>query len=307
MMDTFRKAALTASATLLLSASGLWAQQAAPVYATPQDAIEALMAAVDTGNADAVLAAMDPDAGDLVHATDPDMVQQTLQDLAALYQAGYRFAPGEDQSVIIDLGEDDWPFPVPLVRTGMGWSFDTAAGREEIINRDIGHNELDVIDTMHAYVDIQAVFRGADHDSDGVPEFASRIISSEGAHDGLYWPDGDDSPIGDIAARASLDGFSEGGVDQEAEPYQGYFFRVLTSQGLSAPGGMMSYVINGQMVAGHALLAVPAEYGVTGIHSFMVSEAGVVHEADLGENSLEIAYGITSFEPDYMWSPILDQ
>ena len=303
----FSKAGLTASAALIASTASLWAQPSGPVYPTPQHAVEALMAAIDTGNPNAVLAAMDPNAGDIVHADDPDQVRQSLQDLAALYQTGFRFVPGEGQTVIIDLGEDDWPFPVPLARTDTGWSFDIVAGRVEIINREIGRNELDVIDTMHAYVGIQSVFRSIDHDRDGVPEFASRIISSEGAHDGLYWPDGDDSPVGDIVARASLDGFSEGGVDQEAEPYQGYYFRLLTSQGLSAPGGMMSYVINGQMVAGHALLAVPAEYGVTGSHSFMVSEAGVVHEADLGENTLEVAYGITAFEPDHMWSPVLDQ
>ncbi|WP_157960269.1 DUF2950 family protein [Albibacillus kandeliae] len=293
-----------ATAVLFATVPAAFAQSAPPVYATPQDALEALMAAMATGDVDATLAAMDPEAGDLVHAADPERVSEAIAQFLELYQDGFRFVPGEGGTVIIDLGRDDWPFPVPLVRAANGWSFDTDAGREEVIDREIGRNELDVIDAMHGYVDIQAHYRALDPDGDGVPAFAARIISSVGSHDGLYWSDREDSLIGDMAAKASLDGYSQDGETQEAEPFQGYYFRILTSQGPSAPGGEMNYVINGHMVAGHALLAVPAEYGVSGIHSFIVSEAGVVQEADLGEDTLDIAYGITSYEPDDRWSPV---
>ena len=152
---------------------------------------------------------------------------------------------------------------------------------------------------LDAYVDLQAQFRLVDHDGDGVMEFAQSIISSE-VRDGLYWP-GDDSPIGEAAARASLDGFSDGTDDITPEPYEGYYFRILTGQGSNAPGGAASYIVNGNMVAGHAALAVPAEYGVTGVKSFLVAENGMILEADLGEETLAKGYEIMLFDPADGW------
>ena len=292
----------TAAAAVLSSALALPlpAQAAPPVYDTPQAALEALFDAITAGDAGAAVAAMDPAAADLVEADDPEAVADTLSDLAGLYREGYRFVPQGSDAVVIELGADGWPFPVPILRADNGWRFDAAAAREELLARRIGANELDVIDILDAYVDIQRDFRLVDHDGDSVMEFAAAVLSTEGRRDGLYWP-GADSPVGDVAARANLDGFDVDGRDEGAEPYAGYFFRVLTAQGDAAPGGAMSYLVNGNMVAGHALLAVPAIYGETGVHTFMVGENGVALQADLGPQSLDAAFGITAFDPGEGW------
>ena len=291
-----------------LAAVVLWpalasAQDAAPVYATPQAALEALFGAIAAGNPAGAAAAIGPQATDLVDADDPVATAEALADLSAAFLEGYRFVPAGEGALTIALGADGWPFPVPLLREGEGWRFDAEAAREEILARRIGANELDVIDVMDAYVEIQREYRGTDHDGDGVMEFASAILSTEGRRDGLYWP-GEDSPVGDIAARASLDGVAGA---EGAEPFAGYFFRVLTAQGAAAPGGAMSYLVNGNMVGGHALLAVPAVYGETGVHSFMVGENGVVVQADLGPSSLEVAFGITAFDPGRGWEIVTDE
>lgn len=300
MRESLRLAPVTAAA-LLVSTFSAWAEDLAPVYPTPQAALEALVAALETGDVDAAIAAMDPTAGDLVQA-DPAETAATIADLLGLYRAGYRFVPA-DAGVTIALGADGWPFPVPLANGPQGWSFDADAGRQEIRDREIGGNELEVIDILRQYLVIQTAYRTVDHDGDGVLEFGAALLSSDGRRDGLFWPGGD-SPVGDIAARASLDGYSEDGGDKAAEPLRGYYFRVLTGQGPTAPGGAMSYLVQGHMVAGHAALAVPAIYGETGIHTFLVSEAGTVHQSDLGERTLEIGFEIESFDPGEGWEPV---
>jgi hypothetical protein len=296
---TAAAAALTAAMALPIAA-----QDAAPVYDTPQAALDALVAAISSGDAAAAVAAMDPSAADLVEADDPDAVAETLSDLTERYLEGYRFVPQGPDAVVIALGADGWPFPVPILRGPDGWRFDAAAAREEIVARQIGANELDVIDTLDAYVEIQHDFRLVDHDGDGVMEFAAAVLSSEGRRDGLYWPGGD-SPIGDVAARASLDGVDADGGETGAEAFAGYFFRILTAQGDAAPGGAMSYVVNGNMVAGHALLAVPAIYGETGVHTFMIGENGIALQSDLGPGSLDAAFGITAFDPGEGWEVVV--
>jgi hypothetical protein len=294
------------AAALLWSALPSPAIAEAPVYDTPQAALEALFGAISAGDAAAAVAAIDPSASDLVQTDDPAATADTLDDLATLYLGGYRFVPQGADTVVIELGADGWPFPVPINRAEDGWRFDAAAARDEILARRIGLNELDVIDVLHAYVVLQRDFRSVDHDGDGVMEFAAAIISSDGARDGLYWP-GADSPLGDIAARASLDGFADAEGDEGAEPFLGYFFRILTAQGEAAPGGTMSYFVNGEMVAGHAILAVPAIHGETGVHSFMVGENGVVLQADLGPGSLDAAFAITAFDPGEGWEIVTDE
>ena len=301
-----RASRLATAAALLSSvmAPPLAAQEAAPVYDTPQAALEALFGAITAGDAGAAVAAMDPAAADLLEADDPEAVADALSDLAGLYREGYRFVPQGPDSVVIDLGADGWPFPVPILRAEDGWRFDADTAREEILARQIGANELDVIDALGAYVAIQRDFRLVDHDGDGVMEYASAILSTAGRRDGLYWP-GEDSPVGDLAARASLDGVDGDGSDEGAEPYAGYFFRILTAQGDAAPGGAMTYLVNGNMVAGHALLAVPAIYGETGVHTFMIAENGVALQADLGPGSLDTAFGITAFDPGEGWAVVV--
>ncbi len=293
---------LILSSALGLSVFPAWSQTAAPVYPTPQAALDAVIAALATNDAEATLNAIDPAARDLVKADNPAAVADMMQDLLGQYNAGYRFVPQTDRVTIL-LGEDAWPFPVSLLKGPDGWSFDTETARTEIRNREIGAAELDAIDILWAYVDIQTQYRKTDHDGDSVLEFAASLISSEGTRDGLYWPGGD-SPVGDVAARASLDGFSQSGTDTAAEPLGGYFFRVLNAQGASAPGGAMSYLVNGNMLAGHAALAVPAEYGVSGINSFLVSETGTVYQADLGPDTEDAAYGLVAFDPGTGWEAV---
>ncbi|MFT7593812.1 MAG: hypothetical protein ACI8R4_001128 [Paracoccaceae bacterium] len=277
------------------------AAEAPATYATPQDALEALMTALAAPGQDAVLEVFGSGAQDLLSTGNPERDAGNRQSLLELWAEGYRFQPSEAQTIVL-LGSSGWPFPIPLARSDAAWTFDIDAGRDEVYFRRIGLNELETIEMMAAYVDIQSAFRLTDHDGDGVMEFAASILSSDGARDGLVWAD-DDSPLGARIALASLDGYSTDQGDQDPEPFGGYYYRILQGQAASAPGGAMDYVIGDNMVAGHALLAVPAEYGQSGIHSFMASENGTVLEADLGEDSLTVAYGITRFDPGADWTP----
>lgn len=273
-------------------------------FATPQDALDAMVTALGAADRNAVLAVFGDEAEDILSTGDAAEDDEQRRALLAHYREGYRMVPQEDGSIVLAFGDDGWPFPIPLVRQNGGWSFDIEAGREEVLARDIGLNEIDIIDLMDAYVDIQAAYRLEDHDGDGVMEFARQIIStSDTQHDGLFWS-GSDSPLGDLFARANMAGFSDDDTDHAPEPYSGYYFRILTAQTDAAPGGAMSYLVNDHMLAGHALLAVPAAYGETGYNSFMVSENGVILEAILGDDTLAIAAEITAYDPGPDWLPV---
>ncbi|MEM8555715.1 MAG: DUF2950 family protein [Pseudomonadota bacterium] len=273
------------------------------VYATPQDALEAMVAALQAEDRGGVLTVFGPQAETIISEGDPveDAANRTA--ILALYGEGYRFVPGDDGEVVIALGAEGWPFPIPVARGEAGWSFDLVAGEAEILSRQIGGNELDVIDLMHAYVDVQAAFRLVDHDGDGVMEFARQIISTPEDRNGLFWA-APGSPVGALLARASATGFSDGEVDHAPEPHLGYFYRILEAQGNAAPGGALDYIVGDNMVVGHALLAVPAAYGETGVHSFLVGENGIVYEADLGEDSLSIAAAISTYDPSAPWQEV---
>jgi hypothetical protein len=292
---------LTGVALTCLTAGPLWAEPAN--YATPFDALEGMISALQATDRTAVLTVFGPENEDLISGGDLTEDANNRIALLGLYREGYRLEPQEDGSVVFAFGADGWPFPVPLVRGTEGWSFDAEAGHQEVVDRALGLNEIEVMDLLEAYVDVQADFRRADHDGDGVMEFARQIISSAETRDGLFWP-GQDSPLGERLARASESGFNDGTQDRAPEPYLGYYFRILTSQGDAAPGGALAYLVNGNMVAGHAILAVPAAFGETGVHSFMVSENGVILEADLGEDTLEIAATIEAFDPGSDWTPV---
>lgn len=273
--------------------------QEVPIYPTPQAALDNLIAAMETGQSSNVLDVISPDAADLLDASE-EVKQTLMSELLSYYDQGWRFVSYGQDYTVIQLGEDAWPFPIPLTPAEGGWRFDLDSARAEIKARGIGLNELAVIELMDAYHEIQSLYRAADYDGDGIREFASHVISTEGSKDGLYWP-GEDSFVGPAAAQASLDGFADG----EHTPLLGYYYRILTSQGASAPGGAMDYMINGNLLGGHALLAVPADYGTTGVHSFLISETGIVYEADLGVGSLDVGYDITSFDPGPNWAVLV--
>ncbi len=294
-----------AAAALLLGAG---AAGAAPgFYASPEEAVSAVIAALDAEDPAALVAVFGPEFEDLVFTGDEAEDRATWGEFLADYRALHRIAPDGADRAVLYTGRDQWPFPADMVRTADGWFFDGAAAREEIELRRLGQNELDVIELMHGYVRAQAEFRRIDYDGDGVLQFAAGVLSDPGRRNGLYWPEepgAPASPIGDFMARAAADGFAVDGADLEPEPYLGYYFRVLQGQGPAAPGGAFGYMLEGRMLGGHALLAFPAAYGDTGIMSFMVGEAGVVYEADLGDDTLAIAGAIESFDPGEGWSPV---
>lgn len=301
MMRTFCLSALLCAS---LSATPAFADPAR--YATPQDALDALIDGLRNGDRQAVLTVFGEEAADYLSEGDPELDQRNRLALLDLYREGYRFEPQGDGSVRLALGAAGWLFPVPVARLDDGtWAFDNDAGREEVRLREIGRNELEMIDLLEAYVAIQRAFRQIDLDGDGVMEFAQRVISTSAeAPDGLFWPE-DNTYLGELFARAALDGYSDGTDDQDPDPHFGYLFRILTSQTDAAPGGAMDYIVNGNMVGGHALLAVPAEFGETGVHSFMVSENGVILEAVFGAETLDVASGITAFDPTEDWAPVV--
>jgi len=294
------KSHITAACFALALTPPLWASETPATYATPQDALEGLVTALSAGDG-AALDVFGTDATDLVSTGNPLRDTENRLTLLQLYADGYRFRSDTPDRVHVLLGADGWALPIPLARTAAGWRFDVAAGREEILARRIGLNELDTIDIMYAYVAAQQQFRSIDHDGDGIMEFASGILpSAPGARDGLFWP-ADDTLMGELIALATLDGFSDGATDQRPEPFGGYYYRVLRGQGPDAPGGALDYEIGGHMMIGHALLAVPAEYGNSGIHSFMIGENGQLYQADLGESTLERTLGMTLYDPDDLW------
>jgi hypothetical protein len=289
--------------TALLAVPGAGSAEAT-LYETPEAAVAALVGALEARDREAILAIFGPESEDILSTGDPEEDRELwggfLDDLRVLTRIDME---DEDRATLL-AGRELWPFPAPIVLGGGGWSFDAEAAREEVLMRRIGRNELEVIEIMRRAPEVQAAYRRTDHDGDGVMEFAAAILSSPGARDGLYWPEvpgTEPSPFDDTIARASLTGYSLDGADREPEPFEGYYFSILQGQGEAAPGGAYSYMLEGNMVAGHALIAVPAIYGDTGIMSFMVGENGIVYEADLGDDTLDAALRIELFDPDNAW------
>lgn len=275
-------------------------------YATPEDALDSLMTALAANDAAALLDIFGSKAEDLLRTGNPLRDAENRATLRALYAEGYRLRPDGADTRALLLGTDAWQFPLPLTRSEAGWIFDVEEGRTEVLARRIGLNELGAMEMMYAYVDAQAAFRQIDHDSDGVMEFAAGILpSAPDARDGLFWQ-GPDSIMGELIALASLDGYNDGTDDQAPEPFGGYYYRVLGGQGPDAPGGEMTYTIGGHKVAGHALLAVPSDYGNSGIFSFLIAENGILYEADLGEDSLDAALAMTRYNPASPWEKVSD-
>lgn len=271
-------------------------------FDTPQNALDAFVEALKADDQSKLVEIFGPEAEDLIGTGDPAEDRERRQEVLGMYAEGYRFQP-EDDGVVLLLGQDAWPFPIPILRGEDGWQFDLESGIEELSAREIGLNELEVIELLEAYVDLQAAFRLVDHNGDGVMEFAQTIIADPDERNGLFWPE-EDSFVGAALARAAASGWSDGEADYEAEPFLGYYYTILQAQGPSAPGGAYSYFVGDRFVAGHALLAVPSDYGETGIHSFLVGENGIVYEADFGPETLERSAEITAYEPGSDWSPV---
>jgi hypothetical protein len=302
--------AITGLALIMTLGAGPGAALAeAQVFASPEAATDALIAALEAQDRDALIAVFGPESEDVILTGDVEEDRETWSEFLSGYRTLHQIEVLGDGVATLEIGRDLWPFPAPLIQAGDGWQFDAEAAREEVMLRRIGGNELDVIALLRAYVRVQDQYRRTDPDGDGIASFAAGVLSSEGTHDGLYWPAEEgapESPIGDFMARAAAQGYTVDGTEEDPEPYLGYYFEVLQRQGDAAPGGAYDYMVNGHMVAGHAMLAYPAAYGETGIMSFMVGERGVVYEADLGDDTLAVAGAIESFDPGEGWTPVED-
>ncbi len=297
---------LTALGLLLTLTSGTLAQQQQQqqTFQTPEAAAEALVAAAKAADARALLRVLGPDGEDIISSGDPVADANNRKLLVEAYDLKHGIEKDGDDKAMLTLGDDDWPFPIPLVRVNDAWRFDTEAGRDEVLFRRIGRNELTVIQAMLAYVDAQQEY--AEKNFGGSNAYAQRIVSRPGKKDGLYWPDAQgepESPLGEFAARAALDGYRPG---QQRIPFHGYYYKVLTRQGPAAEGGTLDYVVKGQMIGGFALIAYPAEYDNSGIMSFMINQDGVVYEKDLGTDTARIASRITAFNPDEGWQKVVN-
>ena len=274
----------------------------AKAFPTPEAAATALIQAAESFDVPAIVAMFGPDGKDLVSTEDP--VQDKSQALAFVALAGEGHAvvvsPSNPSRAIIQVGKDQWPLPVPLVKIGGKWYFDAKAGRDEIRFRRVGSNELDVIDVCRGYVEAQKAYALDLHDGSTVHQYAQRIISTAGKQDGLYWKNADGSdggPISEPVAKAIEEGYNM----DKASAYHGYIFHVLKGQGPAARLGELDYVIGDAMIGGFALIATPAEYGVTGVQTFIVNHDGIVYQKDLGTDSVALAKQITRYNPDKTW------
>jgi DUF2950 family protein len=270
-------------------------------FKTPEAAVDALVAAAKAGDAKALVAVLGPDGKAVASSGDPVADTNIREKFVAAYEAKHAIEREGDGTQTLIIGANDFPFPIPLVNKSGEWQFDTAAGLDEILRRRIGRNELAAIQVSLAYVQAQNEYASLDPGGLGPHVYAQRIVSRPGKKDGLYWPTAEGetpSPLGELAARASAEGYKAGAAPI---PYHGYYYRILTRQGGDAPGGAYDYLVNGKMVGGFALLAYPAEYGNSGIMTFMVNQDGTVYQKDLGPRTVELARQIGSFAPDKTW------
>ncbi len=282
------------------------AAETGKTFATPEEAVSALVTATSAQSGADLRAIFGPAAADLQN---PDRVQATneFNTFTAALNATNRLVHESDTKCVLEVGTNFWPFPVPIVKQGGRWFFDTEAGKEEILSRRIGKNELAVLQVVRAYVDAQREYASRDRNGDEVLEYAQRLASTPGTKDGLFWPpdlDGEISPLGPMVAEAQGAGYRMRGTgsDTSREPFHGYFFKILTRQGKHAPGGKYGYVINGHMIGGFALVAWPAEYGESGIMTFIVNQQGRVYQRDLGPKTGKLAAAMKVYDPDSSWS-----
>lgn len=276
-------------------------------FNTPEAAVQALIQAAAAHDTNGLQTIFGPTARELAN---PDKIEAAGAYSLFVQRLTNKVEQVTDSAsrIRLNLGSDAWPFPIPLVKEQEGWHFDTDQGKQEILNRRIGMNELGAIQVVRAYVDAQREYASQDHSDDEVLEFAQRLRSTPGKRDGLYWSstqEGEQSPLGPLVAQARQEGYrheQKALKDTEASPYHGYYFSILTRQGAHAPGGKYNYIINGHMVAGFALVAWPAEWGNTGVMSFIVNQRGKVYQKNLGPKTASVAGNMTTYDPDRSWS-----
>jgi len=274
-------------------------------YPSPEEAAMDLYTVVKNHDVKSIYKVLGKGSEKLIYTGDEVADQQMRERFLAAYDTALKIEMDGDAKAILLLGEKLSPFPFPLVKIAQRWQFDAKAGAEEIVNRRIGANELNAIKYCLAYGDAQREYAERDRDGDGMIEYAQNFRSNEGKQDGLYWPSADGeplSPLGLLAARAKYQGYSAKG--DGSIPFHGYYYRILTSQGKDAAGGKYDYIVNGNMIGGYALLAIPARWGASGVMSFICNHDGVVYEKNLGESTADVAMKIMSYNPDASWSKV---
>ena len=292
----------------MLTACG-WTQDGAQgqTFAMPEIAVAELAKAVKSGDLAGVMAIFGPDAQFLVDTSDAVTARRNQQVFTAAVAENWRLEDaGPDRKTLV-IGFEQWPFPIPLVKDGRKWRFDTAAGREEILARRIGRNELAAIKICRTYVAAQRLYAKYEHDGKRAGIYAGRVRSDPFRQNGLYWEARHGrrrSPLGDLLAAASMDGLPDRPSAEGPKPFHGYYFRILTAQGAAAPGGAREYVVNGELTGGFALVAWPAQYDVTGVMTFIVNQDRVVFERDLGPDTSAAARAISTYNPDPAWTAI---
>jgi len=275
-------------------------------FATPEEALKAVMTAARNNNDKELIAIFGPSAKDLIFSGDAVADKQRRELLLRKYDEKNSLVP-EKGGMVVVIGKDDWPFPIPIVKKGDAWFFDTDKGREEILNRRIGDNELSTIQTMLAIVDAQREYAIKAISRDGIPEYAQKFMSDPGKKNGLHWEakEGEEpSPIGELVAGARTEGYIKAGTKDNPSPFHGYYFRMLKKQGEHAPEGAYDYIVKGNMIGGFAVVAYPAKYGNSGVMTFIVNHDGVVYQKDLGQNTEKIAKAVKKYNPDKTWKKV---
>jgi hypothetical protein len=289
-------AALVAAAAMLLSAAG------ERTFSSPQEAAQALLDAADKNDTEALLKLFGPDGKTIVVSGDPAEDKNGREEFARLAHQAMHIDQQHASRAIIEVGPENWPFPVPLVLKSGQWIFDSAQGRIEVLARRVGRNEMNAIDVCRGYVEAQMEYAARDRDADGILEYAQTILSAPGKKDGLYWEGESDTLVPKSFADAAAVMLAAKG--KKAQPYHGYFFHILKAQGPDADGGAMNYVVKGEMIGGFALVAWPAEYGVSGVNTLIVNHAGAVYEKDLGATTGVLARQMTQFNPGKGWQKV---
>jgi hypothetical protein len=296
------KLALATLCVLIITSQLAAQKRSQKTFASPGEAVHAMISAATAGDTNQLMVIFGPQAKEILFSGDEVADKQARENVLEKYGQMNRLVTEPDESVTLYIGAENWPFPVPLVNKGGVWFFDTDAGKEEILLRRIGRNEFDTVDTLRALVDAQKEYASKQQEGEAVKQYAQKLMSDEGKHNGLYWKSSagkPESPIGPLIAEAAAQGYSrkDGPV-----PFHGYIYRLLLRQGPNAPGGTMNYIVNGEMTRGFAILAYPVEYRNSGVMTFMVSKDGKIYQKDLGVKTAEIASSVTVYNPDKTWS-----
>jgi hypothetical protein len=288
----------------LAGASALAQAPAQRTFASPEDAVKALADTVKAGSLDALLAIFGPEGKELIDSSEPAIARENQQVFTVAFREKWHLEDAAPDRKTLVIGHEDWPFPVPIVKDGSAWRFDTAAGKEEVLDRRIGRNELAAISTARAYVSAQRRYAEEGHDGKPAGLHAAKFQSDPGKQNGLYWPAARGqkrSPLGDLVAQAASEGRPVGTDAGQPSPFHGYYFKILTAQGSAASGGAKSYIVKGEMSGGFALIAWPSQYEATGIMTFIVNQDGIVYEKDLGPGTDATARKMTAYNPDSSW------